>query len=43
MYYLIGSSLNLFFEDELAGLNPISKNVLCGAITGGMYKSTLGR
>ena len=42
MYYLVASSLNLFFEDELAGFNQLSKNALCGAITGGLYKSTLG-
>jgi hypothetical protein len=42
-YYIVGSTLNLFFEDELSGLNQINKNMLCGAITGGIYKSTLGK
>lgn len=42
MYYLIGSSLNLIFEDELEGLSALQKNVICGTITGGLYKSTLG-
>jgi len=42
MYYVVGSTMNLFFEDELANLNTLSKNMLCGAITGGIFKSTLG-
>lgn len=42
MYYLIGSGLNIFFEDELEYVSPLQKNILCGAITGGLYKSTLG-
>lgn len=42
MYYLVGSTLNLFFEDELADTPSIYKNILCGSITGGIYKSTLG-
>lgn len=37
-----GSTLNLFFEDELRDFSRINKNILCGAITGAMYKSTLG-
>lgn len=43
MYHLVGSSLNLFFEDELANLNNLNKNMMCGAITGGIWKSTLGK
>jgi len=42
MYYLVGSTINLLFEDEVANFSPLSKNILCGAITGGIYKSTLG-
>lgn len=42
MYYLVGSTINLFFEDEVANLSALNKNILCGAITGGIYKSTLG-
>lgn len=43
MYYLVGSTLNLFFEDELADFTSMNKNILCGAVTGGIYKSTLGK
>ena len=39
---MVGSTLNLFFEDELIGTSKLNKNMLCGAITGAMYKSTLG-
>ena len=42
LYYLVGSSLNLFFEDELAEISNLNKNMICGAITGAIYKSTLG-
>ncbi len=42
MYCLVGSTLNLLFEDELMSFNQIQKNMLCGALTGGLYKSTLG-
>ncbi len=42
MYCVMGSTLNFFFEDELAELNQLQKNVLCGVLTGGLYKSTLG-
>ena len=42
MYCFIGSSLNFLFEDELAEFNQLQRNVICGAITGGLYKSTLG-
>lgn len=42
MYCLTGSTLNFLFEDELAELNQFQKNVLCGVLTGGLYKSTLG-
>lgn len=34
--------MNLFFEDELSGVSVLNKNMLCGAITGSIYKSTLG-
>jgi import inner membrane translocase subunit TIM23 len=34
--------MNLFFEDELLGVSVLNKNMLCGAITGSIYKSTLG-
>ncbi len=42
MYCLMGSTLNFLFEDELADLSQLQRNVLCGALTGGLYKSTLG-
>jgi hypothetical protein len=38
----MGSTLNFLFEDELAELSQLQKNVLCGVLTGGLYKSTLG-
>jgi import inner membrane translocase subunit TIM23 len=38
----MGTTLNFFFEDELAELNQMHKNILCGMLTGGLYKSTLG-
>ncbi|KRX00158.1 hypothetical protein PPERSA_10657 [Pseudocohnilembus persalinus] len=42
LYYLMGSSMNMFLEDELSGMSNLSKNVLCGALSGAVYKSTLG-
>lgn len=42
LYYMTGSTLNFLFEDELSSLSNNNKNMLCGALTGFMYKSTLG-
>ena len=42
MYCLTGSALNFLFEVELAEMSQFQKNVLCGVLTGGLYKSTLG-
>jgi len=42
LYFLVGKTLNIFFEDQLDYLSPIQKNLLCGAVTGGLFKSTLG-
>ena len=42
MYYLMAGGLNLLFEDELEGIEPLYKNICCGALTGMLYKSTLG-
>ncbi len=42
MYCLVGSGLNFLLEDELAELNQMQKNIICGMVTGGLYKSTLG-
>lgn len=42
LYFLTGKTLNVFFEDQLDYLSPIQKNMLCGAATGAVFKSTLG-
>ena len=42
MYYCIAGALNLLFEDELEGVRPLYKNIICGTATGMLYKSTLG-
>ncbi|CAD8058567.1 unnamed protein product [Paramecium primaurelia] len=42
LYYFVGAGMNLLFEDELADINQLKKNMLCGAISGAIYKSTLG-
>eukprot|EP01015_Nassula_variabilis_P019324 TRINITY_DN3258_c0_g1_i1.p2 TRINITY_DN3258_c0_g1~~TRINITY_DN3258_c0_g1_i1.p2 ORF type:complete len:217 (-),score=43.49 TRINITY_DN3258_c0_g1_i1:92-742(-) len=42
MYCVLGNTISLFFEDELANLTNFQKNVLFGALTGALYKSTLG-
>lgn len=42
LYYMAGSTLNFLFEDELETMGPAQKNAICGAITGVIYKSTLG-
>ncbi len=42
LYYVMGSTLNLLFEDELAEVSNLQKNILCGALTGGIYKSLKG-
>ncbi len=34
--------MNLLFEDELDGVEPLYKNMICGAATGMLFKSTLG-
>ena len=39
---MVGSTMNFLFEDEVAQLTPLQKNVVCGFVTGGLYKSTLG-
>lgn len=43
LYYFVGTGMNLLFEDELAEFDHLSKNIICGAITGAIYKSTLGK
>lgn len=42
MYYIMGSTMNLLLEDELENVKPLYKNVICGAATGMLFKSTLG-
>jgi import inner membrane translocase subunit TIM23 len=42
MYYIIAGAMNLLFEDELEGVEPLYKNMICGTATGMLYKSTLG-
>jgi import inner membrane translocase subunit TIM23 len=42
MYYLIAGGMNLLFEDELEEMEPLHKNIICGTLTGMLYKSTLG-
>ncbi len=42
LYFVMGKTLNIFFEDQLDYLSSIQKNMLCGAATGAVYKSTLG-
>lgn len=39
---MTGSILNFAFEDELQTVSYFNKNLICGAITGGIFKSTLG-
>ena len=29
-------------QEELADFNVLNKNIMCGALTGAIYKSTLG-
>lgn len=42
MFFFTGHALNFFFEEQLDYLTAFQKNMLCGATTGAIYKSTLG-
>jgi len=42
MYYVMAGTMNLLFEDELESVEPLYKNIMCGAATGMLFKSTLG-
>lgn len=42
LYFLTGKGLNLFLEDYLDHLSDIQKNMICGGVTGAIFKSTLG-
>ena len=38
----MGKTLNALLEDQLDYLSPLQKNMVCGAATGAVFKSTLG-
>lgn len=42
LYFCVGKTLNIFFEDQLDYLSSMQKNMICGAATGAVFKSTLG-
>lgn len=42
LYFCVGKTLNMFLEDQLDELSPLQSNMLCGALTGAVFKSTLG-
>lgn len=42
IFYMNASTLNFLFEDEMETLEQMHKNAICGALTGVIYKSTLG-
>ena len=42
LFGITGSSINLFFEEELQKLPNYQRNILYGGVTGCLYKSTLG-
>jgi import inner membrane translocase subunit TIM23 len=42
IYYLMGGAINFLLEDYVEDMQPINKNMLCGALTGMVFKSTLG-
>ena len=42
MYYFVSAGLNLFFEDEFEEMPPLHKNMICGGVSGMLFKSTLG-
>jgi mitochondrial import inner membrane translocase subunit TIM23 len=42
MYYVVSASLNMIFEDEFEEMSPLQKNMICGAASGALFKSTLG-
>lgn len=42
LYHMVAGGLNLFFEDEMSEMSSLQKNVVCGAITGGIFKSLKG-
>lgn len=42
LYFCVGKTLNMLAEDQLDDLSPLQTNMLCGALTGAIFKSTLG-
>lgn len=42
LYFCVGKALNFTLEDQLDELSPLQTNMLCGALTGAVFKSTLG-
>ena len=42
LYFIVGRTLNVLLEDELDQVSPMQRNMICGAATGALFKSTLG-
>mmetsp|Transcript_3780 Transcript_3780/g.2257 ORF Transcript_3780/g.2257 Transcript_3780/m.2257 type:complete len:94 (-) Transcript_3780:47-328(-) len=42
MFCLIGKVVDLIFEEEIKDYGVFARNIVVGALTGGIYKSALG-
>ena len=42
LYCMIGKLIDLLFEEEIKDYGFMGRNAITGAVTGGLYKSTLG-
>ena len=42
LYFCVGKTMNMLAEDQLDNFSPLQNNMLCGALTGAIFKSTLG-
>ena len=42
LYFGVGKVLGVLLEDQLDEVSPLQKNMICGAATGALFKSTLG-
>lgn len=42
MYCLVSKTMDLLFEEEINEFGPWARNTISAALTGGLYKSTLG-
>lgn len=42
LFFIVGKTLSIMFEDQLDEVSPITRNMICGAATGAVFKSTLG-